>query len=80
MADEKLKMSPKENLQPSLFDAGPADAPAPETPALEPLALEDILKQTVGSSRPGRLPRSAARLHNFWKQKKRDCRKLAGEL
>ena len=33
MADEKLNVSPEENPQPSLFDTGPADAPAPETPA-----------------------------------------------
>ncbi len=26
MADEKLNVSPEENPQPSLFDAGPADA------------------------------------------------------
>lgn len=30
MADEKLNVSPEENPQSSLFDAGPTDAPAPE--------------------------------------------------
>ncbi len=40
MADEKLNMSPEENSQPSLFDAGPAGAPAqdahtPESPPPE---------------------------------------------
>ena len=36
MADEKLNVSPEENPQPSLFDTGSADAPAPETSAPEP--------------------------------------------
>ena len=30
MADEKLNTTPAENPQPSLFDTGPAEAPAPE--------------------------------------------------
>ncbi len=42
MADEKLNVSPEENPQPSLFDTGPADAPAPETSAPEPPAPENI--------------------------------------
>ncbi len=36
MADEKLNVSPEENPQPSLFDAGPEGAPAQDAPALEP--------------------------------------------
>ena len=41
MADEKLNVSPEENPQPSLFDTGPADDPAPETSAPEPPAPEN---------------------------------------
>ena len=52
MADEKLNVSPEENPQPSLFDAGPEgapaqDAPAPETPAPEPPAPESIPEQAA---------------------------------
>ena len=47
MADEKLNVSPEENPQPSLFDAGPADAPAPETSAPEPPAPENIPEQAA---------------------------------
>ena len=47
MADEKLNVSPEENPQPSLFDTGPADAPAPETPTLEPPAPENIPEQAA---------------------------------
>ncbi len=52
MADEKLNVSPEENPQPSLFDAGPEgapaqDAPAPETPAPEPPAPENIPEQAA---------------------------------
>lgn len=79
MADEKLKVRPEKSLQPSLFDAGPADAPAPETPAPGPGSGEHS-RTGRRDSRPGRLPRSAVRLQNFRKQKKRDCRKPAGEL
>lgn len=43
MADEKLNMSLEETPQPSLFDAGPADAPAPEAPEPEPLTPENTL-------------------------------------
>ena len=35
MADEKLNVSPEENPQPSLFDAGPAGAPAQDAPTPE---------------------------------------------
>ena len=48
MADEKLNVSPEENPQPSLFDTGPADAPAPETSAPEPPAPENAPEQTGG--------------------------------
>ena len=47
MADEKLNVSPEENPQPSLFDTGPADAPAPETSAPEPPAPENIPEQAA---------------------------------
>ena len=41
MADEKLNVSPEENPQPSLFDAGPEGAPAQDAPAPEPPAPEN---------------------------------------
>lgn len=47
MADEKLNVSPEENPQPSLFDTGSADAPAPETSAPEPPAPENIPEQAA---------------------------------
>ncbi len=50
MADEKLNVSPEENPQPSLFDAGPAGAPAPETSAPEPPAPENIPEQAAGDA------------------------------
>lgn len=48
MADEKLNTGPEENPQPSLFDAGPADAPAPAAPAPEPPAQENAPEQAAG--------------------------------
>lgn len=48
MADEKLNVSPEENPQPSLFDAGPAGAPAQDAPTPEPPAPENAPKQTGG--------------------------------
>ena len=47
MADENLNVSPEEYPQPSLFDTGPADAPAPETSAPEPPAPENIPEQAA---------------------------------
>lgn len=40
MADEKLNTTPAENPQPSLFDTGPAEAPAPEVKPTEQTAPE----------------------------------------
>ncbi len=40
MADEKLNTGQEQTEQPSLFDAGPAGAPAPEPPAPEQAAVE----------------------------------------
>ena len=48
MADEKLNVSPEENPQPSLFDAGLEGAPAQDVPALEPPAPENAPEQTGG--------------------------------
>ena len=48
MADEKLNVSPEENPQPSLFDAGPAGAPAQDAPTPEPPAPENAPEQTGG--------------------------------
>ncbi len=48
MADEKLNVSPEENPQPSLFDAGPEGAPAQDAPAPEPPAPENAPEQTGG--------------------------------
>lgn len=50
MADEKLNVSPEENPQPSLFDTGPAEAPAPEAPTPEPPAPEKAPEQAAGES------------------------------
>ena len=47
MADEKLNVSPEENPQPSLFDTGPAEAPAQDAPAGAP-APENAPEQTGG--------------------------------
>ena len=41
-------MSPEENPQPSLFDAGPAGAPAQDAPTPEPPAPENAPEQTGG--------------------------------
>ncbi len=51
MADEKLNVSPEENPQPSLFDAGPADDHALEAPAPEARFRRTFL------CRPPRMPR-----------------------
>ena len=48
MADEKLNVSPEENPQPSLFDTGPAGAPAQDAPTPEPPAPENAPEQTGG--------------------------------
>ena len=48
MADEKLNVSPEENPQPSLFDAGPEGAPAQDAPTPEPPAPENAPEQTDG--------------------------------
>ena len=48
MADEKLNVSPEENPQPSLFDTGPAGAPAQDAPTPEPPAPENAPEQTNG--------------------------------
>ncbi len=48
MADEKLNVSPEENPQPSLFDAGPEGAPAQDAPTPEPPAPENAPEQTGG--------------------------------
>ena len=55
MADEKLNVSPEENPQPSLFDAGPDGAPAQDAPTPEPPALENAPEQTDWrrTTRPG---------------------------
>ena len=47
MADEKLNVSPEENPQPSLFDAGPEGAPAQDAPTPEPPAPENIPEQAA---------------------------------
>ena len=47
MADEKLNVSPEENPQPSLFDAGLEGAPAQDVPAPEPPAPENTPEQAV---------------------------------
>ena len=47
MADEKLNVSPEENPQPSLFDAGPEGAPAQDAPSPEPPAPENIPEQAA---------------------------------
>ncbi len=49
MADEKLNVSPEENPQPSLFDAGPAGAPAQDAPTPENAPRADWRRTT----RPG---------------------------
>ena len=51
MADEKLNVSPEENPQPSLFNAGPADDHALEAPAPEARFRRTFL------CRPPRMPR-----------------------
>ncbi len=48
MADEKLNVSPEENPQPSLFDAGPEGAPAQDAPTPEPPAPENVPEQAAG--------------------------------
>lgn len=50
MADEKLNVSPEENPQPSLFDAGPEGAPAQDAPTPEPQASENAPEQTGGDA------------------------------
>ena len=50
MADEKLNVSPEENPQPSLFDAGPEGAPAQDAPTPEPQAPENAPEQTGGDA------------------------------
>ena len=47
MADEKLNVSPEENPQPSLFDAGLEGTPAQDVPALEPPAPENTPEQVA---------------------------------
>ena len=44
MADEKLNVSPEENPQPSLFDTGSADAPAPETTTMVALGMLELVR------------------------------------
>ena len=50
MADEKLNTGQEENSQPSLFDAGPAGAPAQDAPAPEPPAPENTPEQAAGDA------------------------------
>ena len=50
MADEKLNVSPEENPQHSLFDAGPEGAPAQDAPTPEPQAPENAPEQTGGDA------------------------------
>ena len=56
MADEKLNVSPEENPQPSLFDTGPTEAPAPEAPAPEPRPRRTFPSRPPWM-RPPRMPR-----------------------
>ncbi len=56
MADEKLNVSPEENPQPSLFDAGPEGAPAQDAPTPEPPAPENAPSR-LAANHPPRMPR-----------------------
>ena len=52
MADEKLNVSPEENPQPSLFDAGLEGTPVQDVPAPESPAPENAPEQTGGEDKP----------------------------
>ena len=56
MADEKLNVSPEENPQPSLFDAGPEGAPTPE-----PRHKRTPPSRLAGNRLPRTLPRRSPR-------------------
>ncbi len=62
MADEKLNVSPEENPHPSLFDAGPADAPAPEN--IPEQAAVDAPTQDAPAGAPGEVNVSATQKGN----------------
>jgi len=64
---EKLNTTPAENPQPSLFDTGPAEAPAPEPPAPE---KKDAPEQEAPAGAPGDVEVSADQIEKLMAERR----------